>query len=63
MFIYHLLNYRFRRHQARHQAKSTIENRDHRHPMYLGDDLTELQREVEIYDGAVLDDAQTEGHV
>ena len=34
----------------------------YRHPIYFGDDLTDLPREVEI-DGTVLDDTQTEGYV
>ena len=34
----------------------------YRHPIYFGDDLTDLPREVEI-DGTVLDDAQTEDYV
>ena len=43
-------------------AKEYLRKARYRHPIYLGDDLTDLPRDVEI-DGADLDDVQTECYV
>ena len=47
---------------GRAPSKEYLRKSRYRHPIYFGDDLTDLPREVEI-DGTVLDDAQTEGYV